>query len=136
MPTSKAEFEYLTDRRIEEAKQLLAAGSWDGAYYLAGYTVEFAIKAILCKRFLAEVMPDKGFFESVHKHDLKGLLTTCALGADLKAQTVVRQKYWLTVVEWSEQSRYARKTQADAQSLIDVINDANDGILTWLRSKW
>ncbi len=120
MPTSKAEFEYLAVRRIEEAKQLFAAGSWDGAYYLARYAIEFAFKAILCKQFQAEVMPDMTFMNKMHRHDPAGLLATCELGADLKAETTARQGYWLTVVEWNEQTRYARKTQADAQSLIEA----------------
>ena len=30
--------------RLREAKLLLDAKDWDGAYYLAGYAVEFALK--------------------------------------------------------------------------------------------
>lgn len=122
--------------RITEAKALRDVGLFHGAYYLAGYTIEFAFKAILCKQFLREVMPDKAFLDSIYKHDLKGLLAASALGDDLKSQSPTRQGFWVTVVEWSEKSRYVLKTQADAENLIKAVDDEGDGILEWLRSKW
>lgn len=46
MPLSRSDFQRLADVRIAEAKVLLDAGMWDGAYYLAGYAVECALKAL------------------------------------------------------------------------------------------
>ena len=43
--TSRANFEKLIDLRMKEARLLLDHKNWDGAYYLVGYTVEFALKA-------------------------------------------------------------------------------------------
>ncbi|HBL27338.1 MAG TPA: hypothetical protein DD490_10940 [Acidobacteria bacterium] len=34
--------------RLEDARQLLAAGRFDGAVYLCGYAVELALKARIC----------------------------------------------------------------------------------------
>lgn len=42
--TSRSDFEKLIELRLREAKLLLVAKEWDGAYYLAGYAVEFALK--------------------------------------------------------------------------------------------
>lgn len=42
--TSRLDFEALMVLRMDEAKHLLALSDWDGAYYLAGYAVEFALK--------------------------------------------------------------------------------------------
>jgi hypothetical protein len=42
--TSRSDFEKLMDLRLKEAKLLLDQKDWDGAYYLAGYVVEFALK--------------------------------------------------------------------------------------------
>ena len=39
----------MADQRLVEAKALLDQGMWDGAYYLAGYAVELALKACIIK---------------------------------------------------------------------------------------
>ena len=44
---NRADFQRLADVRIDEAGVLLAAGRWSGAYYLAGYAVECALKACI-----------------------------------------------------------------------------------------
>lgn len=46
---TKAEFQELAELRLEEARVLLDQGKWDGAYYLAGYAVELALKARIIK---------------------------------------------------------------------------------------
>jgi len=47
---SQAEFQQLANERLDEAKALLNLGKWGGAYYLAGYAVELALKACIIKR--------------------------------------------------------------------------------------
>lgn len=42
---AKAEFQQMAEECLAEASVLLSAGKWSGAYYLAGYTVELALKA-------------------------------------------------------------------------------------------
>ena len=49
MPLTRSDFQQLADVRAAEAAALLAAGRWDGAYYLAGYAVECALKACVAK---------------------------------------------------------------------------------------
>ena len=46
---TRADFQQLADLRLKEAKALLDVGMWDGAYYLAGYAVEVALKARICR---------------------------------------------------------------------------------------
>jgi hypothetical protein len=56
---TRADFQKLADMRIKEAGILLAAGEFDGAYYLAGYAVECALKGLhyqekaVCPGFMA-----------------------------------------------------------------------------------
>ncbi len=69
--TSRAEFEKLVEVRMRQARLLINANDWDGAYYLAGYAVEFALKVLI----IAEVMKSDGFpgkkqAENFYKHDL------------------------------------------------------------------
>jgi HEPN domain-containing protein len=56
---NRTEFQSLAEVRIREAKALLDAGLWDGAYYLAGYAVECALKACIAKRTRAEDFPPR-----------------------------------------------------------------------------
>ena len=43
--TTRADFVKLMELRLEEARLLIdEKQDWDGAYYLAGYAVEFALK--------------------------------------------------------------------------------------------
>ena len=42
---NRAELQRLSLERIEDARALLAAKQWSGAYYLAGYSLECALKS-------------------------------------------------------------------------------------------
>ena len=65
MAIAKADFQKLADMRIREAKALLDAKEWDGAYYLAGYAVECALKACIIKRLnSSDLWPEKSFVEN------------------------------------------------------------------------
>src|SRR5690242_7885063 len=44
------DFKKLAEIRMAEARTLLKARHYDGAYYLAGYAVECALKACIAKR--------------------------------------------------------------------------------------
>lgn len=47
---NRREFRELTTLRLAEARALLDAGLPDGAYYLAGYAVECALKACISRQ--------------------------------------------------------------------------------------
>jgi HEPN domain-containing protein len=61
--------------RLREARILLDAGKQEGAYYLAGYSVECALKACICRRRMkAGAFPDKEFSREVYTHSLEKLV--------------------------------------------------------------
>src|ERR1039458_10039243 len=63
---TRAEFQELARVRLEEAKSLLDLGKWRGAYYLAGYAIELALKACIIKTLMAtDAFPDKEFSKTV-----------------------------------------------------------------------
>src|SRR3954454_5590605 len=69
--TSRSDFERLMDLRLKEAKLLLDQKDWDGAYYLAGYVVEFALKIrIIAQLMKSDSFPDKKLAENFYKHEL------------------------------------------------------------------
>ena len=48
--TNPEEILKLATQRLEEAKILYQNGMYDGAFYLAGYSVELTLKAKICER--------------------------------------------------------------------------------------
>ena len=65
--------------RLREAKVLLANGEYSGAYYLAGYVVECALKACIAKRTRIHDFPDKQRALDSWKHDPTKLINTADL---------------------------------------------------------
>ncbi len=52
-PVNRAELQQLARERIRDTKALLTAHRWSGAYYLAGYTVECALKSCVIRHLMA-----------------------------------------------------------------------------------
>ena len=72
----------IANTRIREASALLTAGFPDGAYYLAGYSVECALKACIAKKTREHDFPEKKLVNESYTHRLKDLLRL----ADLKTE--------------------------------------------------
>ncbi len=56
---NKQDFESLVAIRLDEAKLLLDGRRFQGAYYLAGYALEAALKASICRQVRENDFPDK-----------------------------------------------------------------------------
>lgn len=145
---NRIDFQRLADLRLKEAKALLAAEFPDGAYYLAGYAVECALKACVAKRTQQHDFPDKKLVDKSYTHDVERLIEAAGL-SDLLRNDLARneelQLDWETVREWSEQSRYDLfgddpighwSGLASAQSLIDAVESKKGGVLRWIRQSW
>jgi hypothetical protein len=137
---NRTDFQRLAPLRLKEAKTLHAAGLHAGAYYLAGYSVEFALKSCIAKRFVAGDWPDKKLVDRVWKHDLDDLLEVAELRKDLESARATRPNldvHWAIVKDWREAERYDDSTtDVDAAALIKAIEDSADGILPWLQQRW
>jgi HEPN domain-containing protein len=137
---NRAAFQELSRIRLQEAQVLFDNGHYSGAYYLAGYAVECALKACIARRTRAEDFPlDRRALENVYTRDLERLLK----GADLPLvhQERIRRDIafadkWLIVRDWSEESRYRVYTRSDAAELLLAITDQSSGIMTRLRTYW
>ena len=81
---NRADFQQLANLRIAEAKALLAAGFPAGAYYLAGYAVECAIKACIARTVQQYDFPDKDKVNESYQHNLVRLLKPAGLESELK----------------------------------------------------
>ncbi len=130
---TRAEFQALAETRLEEAKALLDAGKWDGAYYLAGYAVEFALKAcvIRCWMNTDAFPPDRKFSERCYTHEIETLVKLARLSDSLKVAINLDStlgQYWLIVKDWSEEKRYHRMNQGEAEALYNAVADIGHGV--------
>src|SRR5882762_8203261 len=73
MSQDRATFQQLAESRLAEARLLLANGLPSGAYYLAGYAIECALKAIIAADFRATEIPDPKYVRDIYTHDLSAL---------------------------------------------------------------
>jgi hypothetical protein len=136
---NRTDLQNLANERIVEAKILLDAGKWTGAYYLAGYAVECGLKACIANLFKSEDFPDKSFTDKCYIHDFEKLIVLAGLRTSLDLDRTANLRLatnWGTVSVWRESSRYEQKSQADAQDLYDAITTDPDGVLPWLRLRW
>ena len=82
---TRAEFQQLAEDRLDEAKALLDLGKWGGAYYLAGYALELALKACIIKMLMAtDAFPDKEFSKNCYTHAIEKLVGLAKLEGERK----------------------------------------------------
>ncbi|RZK22345.1 MAG: hypothetical protein EOO56_08865 [Hymenobacter sp.] len=145
---SRADLQKLADSRLQEAKVLLANHLPDGAVYLAGYALELAFKARICK-LLDSDYPSLGEeFRSFRTHKYLTLLKLAGLENQLlqkQTQDPAFKTSWSILLGaspedgWSENWRYRKlgsTSTSDAQSFIKALEDTQSGILTWLKTLW
>lgn len=132
---NRVDLQWLAEERIAEAQTLFAANQWSGAYYLAGYAVECALKACIAKNTKAEEIPERKFAEKFFNHDLVKLLDFAKLDSEMTKDRDVKPN-WDVVKDWNQQSRYERKTKTDTENLIDAITAGKHGVLSWLKLRW
>ncbi|MGZ8190502.1 MAG: DNA-binding protein [Methylococcaceae bacterium] len=134
---NKAELENLVAIRIKEADILLTAGCYQGAYNLAGYTLECALKACIARQVKEFDFPDKKLANDCYTHKLVDLVITAGLKQKLTEQEKRNKEFklnWAVVVEWSEESRYqCAITKQEAHDLFIAITDNESGVLPWLK---
>lgn len=104
-----------------------------------GYSIELAIKAVICKRFKSETIPNKQFVKDLHVHDLEKLMELSALKTHFKEDRKNNSElnaFWNVVSDWTENSRYEIREQQDASAIIEAISNQKNGILAWIKQHW
>ena len=138
---NRTALQQLSAERIEDARALLAASRWPGAYYLAGYSLECALKSCVLAYIdrTGIIFEDKKYAEKCWTHDLVELVKQAGLtverGKAAGANPNLGQK-WHIATDWSEASRYRMSTQSQAEKLFAAINDDTDGVLQWVKNFW
>lgn len=146
---NRLDLQQLAETRLADAKALLQAGQNDGAYYMAGYAVECALKACIAKRTQQHDFPPLDAAKS-YTHNLSELVKIAGF-ADLIGRERLEkiqssrnapplspmELNWRAVYEWNVERRYELKVEAiGAQDMINAIEEPKDGVLQWLRQRW
>jgi hypothetical protein len=137
---TRTDFQLLADTFLDEAQILFSQGKPGGAYYMAGYAVECALKACIAKRTAEhDFPPDRKFVADCYTHDLGTLVKSAGLRLELDRAVTGDpdlSSRWSVVQAWDESSRYDRKTGTKAQDLIEAITDPQHGVLPWIKTHW
>jgi hypothetical protein len=72
----------------------------------------------------------------VFVHDIEKLARAAKIDDDLRSQLDSDERFnasWKTVRVWDPASRYDRQSVEDAEDLVRAIDDAEHGVMKWLR---
>lgn len=142
-------------KRLEEAKVLYRNKMYDGAFYLAGYSVELMLKAKICENwgidnlfnFDEKDFGSKKYNENISiirrfvgTHSLPILLIISGLKLKFdneKANNKILLKANSLIIEkWSEQVRYlpnGNSNSNEVKNLIDLLKHKK-GLLKWIET--
>ena len=153
----RLEFQDLAKIKIKEAKSLYRNKFYSGAFYLAGYALEFSLKAAVCKNLkMDDFFEDKkgnnptklkddvlGKFKT---HDYRTLIILAGLYHQLendKKSDMIFGINWSHIekMSWSEICRYEisnpkKYNETDVKEFIKAIDNQKGGSLKWIQKYW
>ena len=136
---NRDDFKSLSKLRLKEARILLDNNCYEGAYYLAGYSVECALKACIAKNVKRYDFPERNYEKNFYTHNLIDLIRSAGLYKDfetLKKDSEFNTN-WAVVKDWSIDHRYKNTIpQTTAKDLFTAITARKHGVMTWLRKCW
>lgn len=136
---TSSDLQRLAQLRLDDAIFLLRANRPSSAYYLAGYSVELALKACIAKLVQPDTIPDKAFVMAIYTHKIDNLLATAGLRPQFDADTKADAQfgaYWAIANNWSEDSRYEFWDSVAATTLLQAIADPSHGVFQWVKRYW
>jgi HEPN domain-containing protein len=137
---NRSDSQKLAVLRLGEARILLQHGKYHGAYYLADYAVECALKACLAKRTKKFDFPlEPSVVRDCYTHSFKELLKVAELTSQKESDNKANPRLeanWAIANQWKETRRYGLSTKREATDLLDAIADEPDGVLPWIKRHW
>jgi hypothetical protein len=137
---NRTDLQTLSRLRQGEARTLLNAGQYAGAYYLAGQSVECALKACVARLTQRFAFPNKEFALQAYSHKLPPLLKLAGLDPALAADAKTNPQLdinWSVVKDWDVDSRYDVAISAGlAKDMYTACAARRNGVLTWIRQRW
>lgn len=137
---NRGELQQLAERRLTDARLLLDADAYAGAYYLAGYAIECALKACVAKQIREFDFPEKRLVDRSYTHNLAQLMEVSGVKALFDQEAIANEALdlsWKVVRDWSEVSRYdLTTTERAARDMLAAVGDETNGVLSWLKKHW
>lgn len=137
---NRTDLQKLADIRVEDARVLIDAGRFPGAYYLLGYAVECALKACIAKQIREHDFPDKRLVLDSYTHNLDRLLEISGVKRQFDDKVKTDGGFgasWTTVRDWTEGARYENNVpEVKVRDLLKATTDPASGVLTWLKTLW
>ena len=138
-PLPRKQLQALARLRLREAEALYSARLFDGSVYVAGYAVELALKARICRLLdLANYPLELG--QAFRVHNLEQLKALAGLTSQIDP---IKNKdlfdNWSRAVDWDPEQRYhapGRYNAVTAKVILDSIRAKPNGVLTWLSKRW
>lgn len=148
-----AQIRQLAFERLEEAQILAQNGKYDGAFYLAGYSIELMLKAKVCEQFGVDNLFDEackflGASEvrrAIKTHDIAVLFIFSGLRnkfeiAKSTSKVLGKTNTWLFDTSghciWNEQVRYQLAGSQNASDVLELIGllEHEEGLLQWIKT--
>lgn len=117
---------------------LAKGGKEQGAYYLAGFAIECALKACIAKKTRKHDFPDNKYAAKVYTHDLSELLKLAELDKPLDRDVKTNLRlaaYWGVVKVWNVDSRY-ETARLNGKDMVAAVTSPTDGVLQWIKQYW
>jgi len=138
---NRAALQQLSDERITDSRALLAASQWAGAYYLAGYSLECALKSCVLTYIdrTGIIFEDKKYAQNCWTHDIEDLVRQAGLSLERDKAAginIALGQNWMIARNWSEASRYRMGSQLQAEKLFHALTENTDGVLSWVKNYW
>jgi len=133
---NRKDLQALANLRLREAQALFKAREFSGAYYLAGYAVECALKACIAKQVKRHDFPDKKSMNDAHTHDLEKLSGLANLESSRLALAQANENFrknWDIITSWSEASRYKTFDKLTCRIFLDAIMEEQHGVMPWIK---
>jgi len=153
---SAKDFRELSKSRLRVAKLLMKNKDYNGVVDNVGYSLELALKAVICKHLCIGSYPDAvtaapktkqyqtevkivNFFKT---HDFSILLMLTGLSKFFNLATSISpnlvQNWGYITMTWSTEVRYepiGTYSKAIAQAMIDAAESSPDGVITFIKNK-
>jgi hypothetical protein len=136
---SRKELQILSGIRLREARALAKLGMNDGAYYLAGYCIECALKVCIAKLTRRHEFPDKKRANDSYDHSFEKLVNVAGLNQTLREEVQrdpAFRENWDVLQLWSPERRYVTTDSATTRELLEAVADRNHGVLRWIKRHW
>lgn len=135
---TRKDFQRLAELRAKDATVLARSRNYQGAYYLAGFAVECALKACIAQKTRRHDFPaNRNYAGRVYSHDLSELLKLAGLDRQLDTDMGVNPKlaaHWSIIKQWRVGCRY-EISGLEGKDMVASLNSP-DGVLAWIKLHW